>query len=98
MEIKTIIVLDPTAQPKSKETTVAPRIRKLEDKIKIGFLWNSKPNGDILLLSIKDRLSQKLRLAGTNWHQKDSLGSPADSATINELAANSDLVITAIAD
>jgi hypothetical protein len=98
MEMKTIEILDPTAQPKNKAATAAPHVRKLDNKVKIGFLWNSKPNGDILLSSIKDRLSQKYQLTETSWHQKSSVATPADASDIDKLADNSDLVIIAIAD
>ena len=94
---KTIIVLDPTAKAKVKDVTMAPRVRDLSGKV-IGFLWNSKPNADILLLRIREQLSQMLHPAGTNWYQKKVATVPADGTTIKELVNSSDLVINAIGD
>ena len=95
MVTKTIAVLIPTAKPRVKEVSMASRLHDLNDKV-VGFLWNGKPNGDILLLRIKEQLSQRFHLAGTNWHQKDA-GVPAEAA-IEELTRTSDLVINAIGD
>lgn len=98
MEIRTTEILDPTAQPKVQKTTIAPSTCKLADKIKVGFLWNNKPNGDILLLNIKELLSQRYQLGVTSWQQKSSVAAPADISKIQKLATDSDLVIVAIAD
>jgi len=98
MESKTVIVLDPTAPPSNDETRAAPRLHKLEGGARIGFLWNTKPNGDILLSIIKERLSQRYHLAATPWYQKDGPAVGAPAPVLSELAANSNLVITAIAD
>ena len=94
---KTIAVLDPTAKSKVKEIPMAPRVHDLNGKM-VGFLWNSKPNGDFLLLRIKEQLSQRFRLAGTNWHEKAAAERSASDTTIEELARTSDVVIHAVAD
>ena len=97
MDLKTIAVLDPTAKPRAKEISTPPRLNDLNDKV-IGFLWNTKPNGDILLLRIKEQLSRRFQLGGTSWYQKSGTSFPADTAIIEELANTSDLVINAIGD
>ncbi len=98
MVTKTIVVLDPTVTHAGKKIPIAPRVHDLNDKV-VGFLWNSKPNGDLLLLRIKEQLSQRFRLGGTNWRQKSSGASvPVDTATIEELARTCDLVIAATGD
>ncbi len=94
---KTIIVLDPTARPKVDDTPIVPKICDLNGKV-IGFFWNSKPNGDILLLRIQEQLSQRLLPAGTNWHQKQVASIPAEDTAIHQLIDTSDLVINAIGD
>jgi len=48
MVTKTITLLDPTSKMRSKELKMAARPSNLEGKI-VGFLWNDKPGGDILL-------------------------------------------------
>lgn len=97
MAVKNITVLDPTAKPRLTEVSMAPRVHNLDGKV-VGFLWNQKPNGDLLLQKIRDQLSQKFNLSGTNWHQKSSGAVPAEVTTIEELALTSDLVINAIGD
>ncbi len=94
---KTIIVLDPTAKPKVKDIPIVPRVHDLNGKV-LGFFWNSKPNADILLLRIKEQLSQRFLPAGTNWYQKQVATIPAEDTIINELVNTSDLVINAIGD
>jgi len=96
---KTTIVLDPTAKPSAEEIAIAPRVHDLNDK-RIGFLWNGKPNGDILLLRIKERLSQKFNFTETNWQQRIGpvVSSSSDDPVIKKLASTCDLVVNAICD
>lgn len=94
---ETIVVLNPTAKPKVNNIPMAPKVRDLNGKA-VGFLWNTKPNGDILLKEIKEQLSQKFHLAGTNWYQKEAVAIPAPDKTINGLIDSSDLVINAVSD
>ncbi|MFC2068930.1 hypothetical protein ACFLTP_08005 [Chloroflexota bacterium] len=94
---KTITVLDPTVQPQVTKNSLAPRLHDLNDKV-IGFLWNQKSNGDILLLSIKEQLSQKFHLAGTVWQQKSLAAIPADATIVGELIHSSDVVINGQGD
>ena len=99
MAEKTIALLDPTAEPTVTQVSMAPvpRVHSLNDKM-LGFLWNKKPNGDILLRRIEERLSERFHFAGTGWHTKPAAENSADAATIEELARTSDLVINALGD
>ncbi len=94
---KTIVVLDPTAERKISDIPIVPRVRDLNGKV-IGFFWNSKPNGDILLLRIKEQLSQRFLPAETNWYEKEVAAIAAEDTIIDELVSTSDLVINAIGD
>ncbi len=76
---------------------MVPRVHDLNGKV-LGFLWNTKPNGDILLMSIKEHLSQRFHLAGTKWYQKEAVAVPAPENIISGLVDNSDLVINAVCD
>jgi hypothetical protein len=98
METQKIVVLDPTFQNKAKESITAPVIKKSSTPRKIGFLWNTKPNGDILLEIIRDRLSSQYGPISTRWCQKDSPSSGASQDILSDLASGCDLVITASAD
>ena len=97
MESKTIMVLDPTVKPKHKSISIARRLMDLNGKA-VGILWNEKPNGDILLNRIKEKLSQKYNPSEIIWRAKDTASRPANSATLNDLASRADMVINAIAD
>ena len=98
MVIKTIAVLDPTANPKViKEIPIAPRVHDLNNKV-IGYLWNSKPNADILLLRIQENLSRRFLCTGNNLLSKPIASTPSDAAITEELTLTSDIVINAIGD
>ena len=97
MVTKTITLLDPTSKAREKKLKMAARPDNLEGKV-VGFLWNSKPNGNLLLLRTKDLLSQRFRLARTNWQEKPEAGIPAAADILEELTRTSDLVINAIGD
>ena len=56
-----IFVLDPTAPPRELRHTMAPRPSDLRGK-SVGFLWNSKPNGDILFDRLEELLRQKYEI------------------------------------
>ena len=94
---ETITVLVPASEHKVKEISLSPRVDGLNGKI-IGFLWNYKPNADILLLRIKELLFQRFHLAGTVWQEKPGAVIPADAAIIEELVSTSDVVINAMGD
>ena len=97
MSAHTIAVLDPTAKARGGEISVTPRVHGLDGKV-IGFLWNEKPNGDVLLRRIKEHLSQRFDLKGTTWHQKETASMPSDPGIIEELVDTTDVVINAIGD
>ncbi len=97
MAQKTIAVLDPTAKPRPKEVIRPHQLNDLNGKV-VGFLWNTKPNGDILLLRIKEQLSQRYRLAGTEWREKGGTSVAAEAAIIEALVKTSDVVVNAIGD
>ena len=75
----TIEVLVPTAEPKIKKLSVNSRVHDLNGTV-VGFLWNAKPNGDVLLQRIRDHLSQKYTLAGSKWAKVEGLHVLAEDA------------------
>jgi len=93
-----IELLNPTAEPKIKKVSVNLRVHDLNGKV-IGFLWNEKPNGNFLLQRIKEHLTQKYKLGGTEWAQVEGLHAGLEEAPeINKLAARADTVVIAIGD
>ena len=49
----TIEVLVLTAEANIKKLATNPRVHDLNGKV-LGFLWNEKPNGDILLKRLRE--------------------------------------------
>ena len=94
----TIEILIPTAEPKIKTIAVNSRLNDLNGKI-VGFLWNEKPNGDILLQRIKDHLSQRFNLADSVWGQVEAVHIPAEVAPeVKQLGTKADAVVIATGD
>lgn len=99
MGARNIEVLVPTGKPRVASIAVPRRVHDVNGKV-LGFLWNRKPNGDILLHRIEEQLSSRYHFAGIDWQQKSgpTVSPDAAAAIIEELASNSDVVINAIAD
>ena len=66
--------------------------------IRLGILDNSKGNADHLLRFIVDGVKALLPVASVIALRKDSVSLPAPTDILDRLAAESDFVITAMAD
>jgi len=94
----TIEVFVPTAEAKIKKLAVNPRVQELNGKV-VGFLWNEKPNGDILLQRLREHFTQKYKLAGTEWGQIGGLHVDVEKEPVlKELAHKADTVVIAVCD
>ena len=93
---KTVGILIPVAKPKIKEISLSPRVNDLNNKI-LGFLWNGKPNGDILLHRIEEQLSKRYGLADTRYGEGGGFGEAADDNEVKKMAAV-DTVVIAVSD
>lgn len=96
-EMRKIEVLVPTAEAILGEVPMAKRPNSLEGKV-IGFMWNAKPNGDILLKNLERILKGRLKPSATIMRQKLIISSGAPAEVIEELSATCDFVILAIGD
>ena len=94
---RTIKILNPTAKSRVEEIKISAPAHDLNGKV-IGFMWNHKPNGDILLLRIKEELSRRFKLAGTVWKHWEGGGSVPEASIIEEMASAADMVVVAISD
>lgn len=94
---KTISVLNPTAKATTGQREMAMRPPQLDGKV-IGFLWNMKPNGDILLDRLAELLSQRFRLAQVLKRDKPLASSGAPGEVLNELSTKCDVIVNAIGD
>ena len=87
----------PTGSLEADRLRLAPRPATLDGKV-IGFLDNSKWNGNKLLRGVERRLRERFALDDVVWAKKDSFSSPAPAELIADLAARCHVIITAIGD
>ena len=93
----TIVVLDPTAKPRELRHAMAPRLPDLRGRA-IGFLWNSKPNGDILFARLEELLRQKYEITDSMHRRKPTASVPATEQDVDELAAPCHAVVVGLGD
>ena len=92
-----IPVYDPRGVVEVAPMTMAPRVKKLAG-LRLGLLDNTKWNANKLLRGVRDRLAEKHGFSTVNYYCKESFSLNAAPALISEIAANNDIVITAIGD
>jgi len=86
-----VAVFDPTAEGRARAIPIASRPDNLNHKV-LGVIWNTKPNGDILLRRILERLSERFHLSGTIWRQKPG-AAMSGGDIINEFGETADAVL-----
>tara|TARA_B100000929_G_scaffold254565_1_gene215901 strand:- start:231 stop:533 length:303 start_codon:yes stop_codon:yes gene_type:complete len=96
-EASTLVVLDPTAAPREMVQTMAPVLRGLGGR-SVGFLWNSKPNGDLLFERLEKLLREKYEISDVVYKRKPTASIPAKDEVIDELAGSVQAVIVGLAD
>ena len=96
MNQKIRLVVPEAPSPQSVDTTETRAVAK--GGIRIGVLDNSKGNADHLLKFIVDGVKALLPVASVVSLRKDSVSLPAPAEILDRLAAESDYVITAMAD
>ncbi len=92
-----LTVLDPTAAPRKMEQTMAPELDGLGGQA-IGFLWNNKPNGNLLFERLEKLLREKYEIADVIYRRKPTASLPATDLVIDELAGSVQAVIVGLAD
>lgn len=95
--VAVIEVLDPTGKANLRELPLAPRLTSLEGKV-AGFLDNTKPNADLFLARVRERLMAKYRFSEVVIETKSAASSPAADDQIERLSKRCDLVINAWGD
>jgi hypothetical protein len=93
----TIPFYDPRGVVEAAPLGTAPRVKKLEG-LRLGLLDNTKWNANKLLRGVRDRLVAKHDFSAVKYYRKESFSLAAAPALIAEIAADNDLVITAIGD
>jgi hypothetical protein len=92
-----IVVLDPSAPPRILSHELALRPTDIRGK-KLGFLWNSKPNGEVLFGRLEVLLREKYEITDVIYRRKPTSSAPATPQVIGELATSVDLVIVGLGD
>ena len=64
----------------------------------VGFLWNNKPNGDLLFQRLEKLLREKYEISDVIYRRKPTASLPAADSVIEELAESANAVIVGLAD
>jgi hypothetical protein len=90
-------VFDPRGIIKNELTPVAPRPRALAGR-RLGVLDNSKWNANKLLRGAATALAAGIEFGAVNYYVKHSFSKDAHPELIDRIAAENDIVLTAIGD
>ena len=91
------LVFDPRGRVEAARIAPAPRVAAL-DGLRLGILDNTKWNANRLLRKTAARLGEQHRFAAVNYYRKESFSKVADPALLAAIAADNDVVLTAIGD
>ena len=88
---------DPRGVVEADSLTAAMRVPSLKG-LRLAILDNTKWNAGKLLRGVQEKLAAESGLAAINYYRKHSFSMNAAPELIDEIAANNDVVITAIGD
>jgi hypothetical protein len=91
------IVFDPRGVVEGDRVAPAPRIAALGG-LRLGILDNTKWNAGRLLRKTAAQLDEAYGFAAVTHYRKESFSKAADPALIARIAAENDIVLTAIGD
>jgi hypothetical protein len=95
----TIRLVNPVAPAPAQAAAATAAQRRISDKgIRLGVLDNSKGNADHLLKMIVDGVRAQQPLASVVFARKPYVALPAPPETLDQLAREADVVISAMAD
>jgi hypothetical protein len=92
-----VLVYDPRGIVYSQDVPIAARPNKL-DGLRMAILDNSKWNANKVLRASMVALEKTVKFGQVNYYVKHSFSKDAAPELIAEIAANNDLVLTAIGD
>ena len=92
-----LTVFDPRGQVDAERVELASRAAALKG-LRLGILDNTKWNANRLLRKTAALLEERHGIGAVTYYKKESLSKSADPALIAEIAASSDIVLTAIGD
>ena len=91
------IVFDPRGVVETEPLALSQRPAAL-DGLRLGILDNTKWNANRLLRKTVAKLQEEVSFAAVNYYRKESFSNEADPTLIATIAADNDIVVTAIGD
>lgn len=95
--MSSIPIYDPRGVVDAAPLAMSPRVKKLQG-LRLGLLDNTKWNANKLLRGVRDRLVQKHAFGAVSYYRKESFAAAAAPGLIERIAAENDIVLTAIGD
>ena len=96
---QTVRLVVPYAPAPAQASDAKVTQRRISEKgIRLGVLDNSKGNADHLLAMIVEGVRAQVALASVAFTRKPHVAFPAPAETLDSLARDADLVISAMAD
>lgn len=92
-----LLVFDPRGTVHTSDTPIATRPASL-DGLRLAILDNSKWNANKILRGSAAALQKAVTFGAVNYYVKESFSKDAAPQLIEEIAANNDIVLTAIGD
>jgi hypothetical protein len=92
-----VIAFDPRGVVETEPLALAARAAGL-DGLRLGVLDNTKWNAGRLLRKTVAKLRSEFSFAAVNYYRKESFSKDADPALIARIAADNDIVVTAVGD
>jgi hypothetical protein len=92
-----VAVFDPRGRVDAERVELALRAAGLKG-LRLGILDNTKWNANRLLRKTAALLEAEHGIGAVSYYKKESFSKVADPAIISEIAANNDIVLTAIGD
>ena len=92
-----LTVFDPRGVVTAERRALAPRVADLAG-LRLGVLDNTKWNANRLLRKMVARFAGPATFGAVNYYRKESFSKDAEPALITAIAADNDIVLTAIGD
>ena len=96
-DANSVLVFDPRGRVEASDTPIAVRPTSL-DGLRLAILDNSKWNASKILRGSAAALQKAVTFRAVNYYVKESFSKDAAPELIEEIAANNDIVLTAIGD
>ena len=88
---------DPRGVVEIAPLKLAPRVARLDGQ-RLGVLDNTKWNANRLLRKTVAKFQQEFSLAAVKYYRKESFSKNAAAALLGTIAADNDVVVTALGD